>query len=160
MQEMWKDIPGYSGKYQISNLGRVLSFKRHTPRYLKPKTQPSTGKLCVQLSDGSSVTKCIHTLVAEAFIGPRPKGLVIRHLDGDKTNNKIDNLAYGTHKENIADAIKHGTHFGHNRRVLTDDQVRLVRSRQEPLLVLAKRFGVSRHTLYDCVNRITYQNIH
>jgi hypothetical protein len=50
----------------------------------------------------------VHSLVAEAFIGPRPIGLEVRHLDGDSTNNAVDNLRYGTHAENMQDRVKHG----------------------------------------------------
>lgn len=51
----------------------------------------------------------VHHLVAEAFIGPRPENLEIRHLDGNRQNNRVDNLAYGTKSENCADSAKHGT---------------------------------------------------
>ena len=54
-------------------------------------------------------TKRVHTLVAEAFVGPRPSGHVVRHLDGSRDNNNRDNLTYGTQADNVQDAIKHGT---------------------------------------------------
>lgn len=51
-----------------------------------------------------------HVLVAAAFLGPRPNGIVVRHGDGVKTNNKLENLCYGTPLDNTHDAIRHGTH--------------------------------------------------
>jgi hypothetical protein len=49
--------------------------------------------------------------VAEAFHGPRPVGLEVRHLDGDSLNNAASNLRYGTRTENLLDAVEHGTHY-------------------------------------------------
>lgn len=51
----------------------------------------------------------IHGIEAEAFLGPRPEGQVVRHLDGDPLNLAITNLAYGTHAENLEDEMRHGT---------------------------------------------------
>lgn len=55
-------------------------------------------------------TRLVHQVVAEAFHGPRPAGLETRHLDGDLLNNRSENLAYGTHGDNVADSVLHGTH--------------------------------------------------
>ncbi len=51
----------------------------------------------------------VHRLVLEAFVGPCPEGMECRHLDGDRTNNRLENLAWGTRKENTADSMRHGT---------------------------------------------------
>ena len=56
----------------------------------------------------------IHTLVAKVFIGERPDGLVIRHLDGNKYNNRVDNLSYGTVQQNHEDVVIHQTHRHEN----------------------------------------------
>lgn len=53
----------------------------------------------------------VHHLVAYAFLGPRPLAMDIRHLDGNRLNCALENLAYGTRSENIRDEVKHGTHF-------------------------------------------------
>lgn len=52
----------------------------------------------------------VHVLVAAAFLGPRPDGMQVRHADGDRFNNHLSNLCYGTSKDNTDDAIRHGTH--------------------------------------------------
>lgn len=54
--------------------------------------------------------RLVHQVVAEAFHGPRPAGMETRHRDGDVLNNRSDNLVYGTHGDNMDDAVRHGTH--------------------------------------------------
>lgn len=60
--------------------------------------------------DGGGHSLFVHALVAQAFIGPRPEGLEVRHLNGDPLDNRPENLAYGTGSDNRADSIRHGTH--------------------------------------------------
>lgn len=104
MNEIWKDIDGYDGKYQVSNLGSVRStrFYGHEKiRVLKPQTN-SAGYLKVSLVDcsGNIKQKTIHRLVALAFI-PNPDGLeMVNHKDEDKTNNIVENLEWCTRSYN------------------------------------------------------------
>ena len=113
--EIWKDIPGYEGYYQISNIGRVKSLsrpiykkdgsfhrmKRETIKSPKPATD---GYYNITLSvNGVDKTIPIHRLVAEAFI-PKPETddvLEVNHKDLDRTNNNVDNLEWTTHLDNI-----------------------------------------------------------
>lgn len=107
--EEWRPIPDWDG-YEVSNLGRVVSHRRGRPIVLKGYTNPK-GYRFVNLFDGQrSNPRAVHRLVMLTFVGPRPDGLEIRHLDGDQLNNAVDNLAYGTRAENLADQIDHGTH--------------------------------------------------
>lgn len=108
MSETWKPIDGYP-KYEVSDTGRVRSFwfTRGTtePRILRPAADPK-GYLHVRLSnDEGARTFKVHPLVARAFLGPRPQGLQVRHLDGNNQNNRVSNLAYGTQLENMADRV-------------------------------------------------------
>lgn len=112
LTEAWTPIPDQAD-YEISDHGRVRSLKRGTPYMLKPQANALRGGyLHVGTSQGvgHQYTLKVHVQVALAFLGPRPDGLVIRHLDGNATNNHLDNLAYGTFLENSADQRKHGTH--------------------------------------------------
>jgi transcriptional regulator with XRE-family HTH domain len=82
-------------------------------------------------------------MVAEAFLGPCPKGEEVRHGDGDRTNPRLDNLSYGTRAQNIADCKIHGT-FKNGSPALTETIVReIAAQRDEPAKELAKIYGVS-----------------
>lgn len=102
-REIWKDIEGYEGLYQVSNLGRVTRVT--TNRILKSSKHVS-GYLMVNLSKNSVTShQRIHRLVAQAFI-PNPENKPdINHVDEDKTNNNVNNLEWSTRKENC----NHGT---------------------------------------------------
>lgn len=110
MKEIWKDIAGYEGFYQVSNLGRIKTVAhwqtyangdRHfyRERIRKPGIGP-TGYLTIRL--GSIGREAgVHRFVAEAFI-PRIEGKNdVNHIDGDKTNNQVENLEWCTRKENM-----------------------------------------------------------
>lgn len=114
--EKWRDIPGYDGMYQVSSHGRVRSWKRHqgkpgkraNPLTLK-QTKSTPGYLKVNLwKKGVRKTGVIHRLVAELFI-PNPENKeYINHLDGDKHNNHVDNIAWCTASENLIHAYEEG----------------------------------------------------
>lgn len=108
-QEEWRPIPGFDG-YEVSNLGRVMSYKTGKPR-LRKICMNDDGYLHVGLSrDDGPITKKVQGLVMRAFAGPLPEGMHTRHLDGNKLNNALSNLSYGTPVENAADQRRHGTH--------------------------------------------------
>ena len=103
MIEVWRDIPGFEGCYQISNLGRLKSFKVYPNGYILSVTNSDGGYLRFVLSAKGRKSKSvkIHRLVAETFI-PNPQKLPeVNHIDGNKQNNVIDNLEWCTHQHNI-----------------------------------------------------------
>ena len=110
MSALGTPIPGHPG-YVVNEAGEVWSFKRSTPRQLTA-TRDTYGYLQVTLSHGRKNCRAhrVHKLVALTFLGPRPEGMEIRHLDGDRTNPALANLAYGTSRENHLDMVRHGTH--------------------------------------------------
>lgn len=111
--ERWLPIPGYEGRYDVSDAGRVRSWLawqgRPVPRLLTP-TSDASGYLGVKLDGRKGRTSRVHRVVCEAFMGPRPEGFVTRHLNGDRHDNRLANLAYGTNSENMLDSVRHGTH--------------------------------------------------
>ena len=139
--EKWKDIPGYEGYYQVSDAGRVRSLDREITNWcnggqrkwiargqiLKQTLDPQ-GRWCVFFTRRGAKKKTLRvsTLVAEAFIGPRPVGLEVCHEDDDKDRNEVGNLYWGTREQNFADAVRnghtpHGENSGHSK--LTNEQV-------------------------------------
>lgn len=110
--EIWLPIPGYEGIYEASSTGQIRSFPRGRYKGGALKQIPTKqGYRQVTLSkNGEPNTLFVHSAVAAAFHGPRPQGLVTRHLDGDPSNNAPANLKYGTDSENARDRIKHGRH--------------------------------------------------
>jgi hypothetical protein len=115
--EIWKDINGFEGYYQISNLGRIKSLPRimsngHTNYLSKEKILKPIAVgdyLGVQLISNKSKRKFyIHRLVANAFIDNPMNKKVVNHLDGDKFNNIVLNLEWCTHRENNIHALNIG----------------------------------------------------
>ena len=117
--EIWKDVPGYEGKYQCSNLGRIKSFY-NSGRFLKPAIN-SKGYFNVLLfKDKKQKNYEIHQLVAMCFLNHIPCGhkYVIDHIDEVKTNNNENNLQIISSRENISKSIKNkliGANWHKNR---------------------------------------------
>lgn len=146
-EEIWKPHPEFLD-HEVSSLGRVR-------RYLKPFFM-TNGYLHVSLG-AVKKRRNLHTLVMEAFIGPRPAGMVVRHLDGNKANPRLANLAYGTYEENAADRIAHtGGNRGslHGLSKLTEEDVRSIRARYKPWQVTMKMLAGEYGVTPDCIKRI------
>lgn len=102
--EIWKDIKGYEGLYQVSNFGRVKSLGRKKGGGLADRfigNEDKDGYISVGLSKGGKVKMYrVHRLVVETFLGEIPVGMVINHRDENPLNNHFDNLEVCTPKEN------------------------------------------------------------
>ncbi len=106
MMENWKDIPGYEGRYQVSDQGRVKSFCRRAEGVLLRPGRMPEGHLSVALGKGNSQT--VHRLVLLAFVGAPPEKHECLHGNGIPSDNRLENLRWGTRGENIRDAYTHG----------------------------------------------------
>lgn len=114
MGETWKHVPDFPD-YLVSDAGNVRSLKFERDRLLKPKKN-NKGYWNVGLYKNGKQTKCqIHQLVLLVFVGTVPDGEVTRHLNGIQTDNRLENLKYGTMKENMADRTLHGTVYNTNK---------------------------------------------
>lgn len=110
----FRHIPGYTG-YAATNLGQIWSCREGDWHLLRPGSAPRTGHLHVSVrrDDGKRVTGKVHQLVLFAFVGPRPDGCEARHFpDPNPSNNRPENLVWGTPKENSLDKLSHG-HVGY-----------------------------------------------
>lgn len=100
MEEVWKDIKGYEGLYQVSNFGKIKSKRKILKQFINHK-----GYFIIQLSKRNiSKTYIVHRLIAEAFIPNTENKPQVNHKDGNKQNNCIDNLEWCTNNENKAHA--------------------------------------------------------
>ena len=103
--EAWKEIPGFPD-YDVSNMGLVRS-RKHGVQLLQPVFTHRGRYLSVSLfQNGKQTKRTIHSLVLEAFIGPRPDGLEICHNDGIRTDNMLANLRYDTPSANAQDQYR------------------------------------------------------
>lgn len=108
MEEIWKDVPGYKGRYKVSNMGRVKSLRSFNVRQQKYIDREKILKC--SCCGGYLVlrNKRVHRIVAELFI-PNPNNKpCVNHIDGDKKNNRVDNLEWVTYGENNLHAYKTG----------------------------------------------------
>lgn len=128
MKEIWKDIEGYNGIYQISSLGRVKSIERVVhdsigrtrilkEKYIKPIVSGEYYSINIRINNEYKPIS-IHRALATAFIpnpGEKPE---VNHIDGNKFNNSLDNLEWVTYSENISHAYKNGLRKGNNAKDL------------------------------------------
>lgn len=158
-QENWRPVVGYEGRYLVSDKGRIKSiFGRKNPRSkpLMRKLRLSNGYWIVDLkSNWISTTFKVARIVAAAFHGPCPEGMEVAHLNGNPQDDRIENLSYTTHRENMHHKFIRGTHnrgSHHSSAKLTDEKVieilRLRASGME-LKPIAKMFGVTKGHVCD-----------
>jgi len=160
--EVWRSIAGYEGDYEVSNMGRVRALtmrNRNAHKRLETPTIMKATKVGayyrVQLCRrGKRRHITLQTLVLSAFVGGRPHGMAARHLNGDPSDNRLENLAWGTYAENEADKRRHGTAVrgedSVGAKLKNNDVVEILRrcSAGERKVDLAKEFGVSVGNIY------------
>lgn len=139
--EEWRDVPGHEGVYQVSSLGRVKAVARlvrrknqwgvfynmNSPERILKFTWTHNRPMVGIYKNGQMKKTLVHSLVLLAFVGPCPPGMECCHFpDRDPCNNRLENLRWGTRKENSLDRSKHGSLIGekHGMARLTELQVR------------------------------------
>ena len=169
--EIWKEIKGYYGLYEISDLGRVKSYNRLLGEFLKPG-RSSSGYLTVCLSNKAKRTSWgIHKLLAIHFFPNKENKKYVNHKDGDKINNSLNNLEWCTSKENALHAWRTGLVKRQEKKLKTDDVKTIkcmLKNRNEVSEIqgfrlsdafIARLFEVSVATIYDIKKGRTWSNI-
>jgi hypothetical protein len=140
--EHWRPVVGFEGLYEVSDQGRVRNKHGQVLRHNKI----TSGYVAAHLyRGGQRHIRTVHRLVLEAFVALRPQGMECRHIDNDKTNNRLGNLSWASHTDNEADKLRFGTRLRGERIAgakLTADAARAIRQRRgEPQADLAAEFG-------------------
>ena len=104
MAEIWKDIKGYEGLYQVSNLGKI----RNKYKEIKQQTDNIGYKNVILSKNNKRKTKKVHRLVAETFIDNANNLPAVNHINGNKSDNKVSNLEWITYKDNSIHAVLNG----------------------------------------------------
>ena len=165
--EVWRDIPGESDYYQVSNLGRVRS-KDRIVRHNCGGDKKVAGQILSQLvtpngycqvflwREGKRRVCLVHRLVLLAFVGECPDNMEVRHLNSIPTDNRLCNLAYGTHSENVIDTINLGRNSRQRLNPELALEIRRRTSNGESVKDLAVEYGVSTNAIRKIKNRRTY----
>jgi len=177
LKEIWKDVPGYGGLYRVSNLGRVRSLDMeivrkdgveytHKGRLLDLGGKNGNYLRVTLCKDGCKKYLRVHQLVLITFVGPRPDGMEGCHNDGIKTNNKTQNLRWGTPGENAIDKRNHGTNSrgeSHGNSKFTEGDIINIRIEYSKGKIsqreLAERFGVRLGTIGRIIRRERWTHI-
>ena len=156
-KENWEEVVDYEGWYEISDLGRGKRVKAALGTTVGLILKPFADKNNCQQFDlhknGKGHTMQVHRIVMAAFVGPCPEGKEVNHIDGDRGNNRLDNLEYVTHSENVLHAFRIGLLSRKGEKnsqcILTEDNVHEIRRLigRETHKTIANMFGVSTSTI-------------
>lgn len=155
MTEEWRPVVDFEGWYEVSNLGRVkrLVGARSTRagRILVGSINGRGYPIVSLHVSGRRTDKAVHQLVAAAFLGPRPSGTEINHIDSDRASAAASNLEYVTHQQNIAHAGRRMARVGagHPMAKLSEQDVISIRSHKKGSRSLAAQYGISYATMSD-----------
>jgi len=173
MTEEWKPVLSHPELYEVSNFGRVRSKSRivnnwraswiRSERMLKLIRTKIGYPVVFICSNGSCKRYYVHTLVLEAFVGPRPKGSQGCHGDGNPHNNMLANLRWDTPAGNAGDAIRHGRSTRGERShacVISQSEALEIKTSTERTSVLAKMYGISPASICDIRKGRTWKWLH
>jgi len=166
--EIWKDIPGYEGKYQASALGHIKSLERtvHSSnqyssfdftlkaRLLQPGKRDKCGHLSVVLNDPRK-SFGVNQLVMLAFAGEPPSGCCVLHNNGDPADNRLSNLRYDTQSENVIDVFRQGRAW---KKLSAEDaeQIKFGLCCKISCRELGEMYGVTHQTISKIKNGVRF----
>lgn len=158
--EIFMPIPGFEGRYEVSNFGNVRSLERRAitvkgnqvwPGKTLKRFDGGKGYPSVNLSDGKKAKKyTVHRLVLRTFVGEPESGQEACHFDGCRENARLDNLRWDTQKNNASDKIRHGTQLigeKNKRAKLRIPDIQLILSSSESSVSLGRKFNVASSTI-------------
>lgn len=167
VSEEWRLMLG--GTYEVSSLGRVRRAtdgrRTHAGRLMRPVVAGPGYLMVGPTVNGRNVQFYVHDLVSEAFLGERPPGATVNHIDGVKTNNRASNLEYVTHAENMAHASRMGLMArgeSHPGSRFTEEDIRAIRARHaagDSICGLARELRASTATIYNIVRRKAWGHV-
>jgi hypothetical protein len=180
--EEWRDAPGWEGVYEVSNLGRIRRSVLAKPGKgsvpgmilsLSGRIDTNGYQITQFYRNQKRTTVKVHSLVAGAFLGPRPPWIQVNHKNGVKTDNRLENLEYVTGVENVRHAVRTGLvdpkklsaaqrKACRARAKLTAENVREIRRRAaegETRVSLATEFGIHRMTVGEIVRGEIWQGV-
>lgn len=165
----FKDIPGFP-YYRIGDDGTPQSRRGYSgkiiPWYdMKVTMTPAGRRQVTFFKNGKNHRRAIAPLVLEAFIGPRPAGMLCCHNDGNRANDHLSNLRWATHRENMRDRELHGKTCRGSRNAaakLNEAQVAEIRARirvGEPQVSLAAIYGISVCTISEIKRKVKWKHV-
>lgn len=172
MEEIWKSVVGWEKTYEVSSFGRVKSFDRLVPAGWGSNRRAtgriltntfSLGYCYVFLSDANNRKRCrVHKLVLEAFVGPRPEKYVANHINGNKKDNRIENLEWVTSSENEYHSYRVLGKISSKRKLSLDNIIEIresYKSGKWSYAALARKFNVCRPTITRLIKGITWKGV-
>lgn len=149
-----RSVKNYEEVYQVTSNGDVISLHGSTPHLMKLRRDKDGYKIVTLHLEGKTTVVRVHRLVLEAFAGSCPEGYESAHLNGSNIDNRISNLMWVTHAENMAHKIGHRTN--NSRAKLAPYQVVEIRQQAESgkqLSQLAKEYGIKSSQVSKIVKR-------
>lgn len=145
-KEEWKDVVGYEGLYKISSFGNILSS--YSNKLLKPKKEWSGYARVALVKDKDVKFWSVHRLVLTAFVPNIENKNTINHKDGDKLNNRLENLEWATSQENILHAWANGKHDNHKVKIKCVETGKIFNTIKEA----AQKMNVSETGISHCLS--------
>ena len=165
--EIWKDIEKFEGVYQVSNNGRLKSFKHGRERILKGGLNSKGYPHAILRLGSIAICAKLHRLVAIAFIENPENKPQVNHKNGIKTDNSVENLEWATNRENMDHAMLNGLRRKYPKgsemtnAKLNENKVKGIREMhpEKSEHALARLMGVSRSVIHDVLSRRTWKHV-